>query len=260
MIEPLSLDEAYLDVTENLQVIASATRIAEDIRLRIREQTGLTASAGISYNKFLAKLASDHRKPDGLFVITPAMGPAFAEALAIKKFPGVGPATARKMQSLGVETGLDLKAQTLPFLQHHFGKAGRHYYWIARGIDERQVSPDRVRKSIGAETTFAQDIRDWEAASREIMPLIEKLWQHCERTGTRGKTLTLKIKYADFQQVTRSRTSEAPLSKRENIEQACVDLLNIIFPSTKAVRLLGVSLSSLNSDKDTDEQQLILPI
>ena len=160
MIEPLSLDEAYLDVTENIQGIASATHIAEDIRAKIRAQTSLTASAGISYNKFLAKLASDHRKPDGLFVITPAMGPAFAETLAIKKFHGVGPATATKMHQLGIETGLDLKAKTLSFLQHHFGKAGQYYYWIARGVDERQVSPDRVRKSIGAETTFAQDIHD----------------------------------------------------------------------------------------------------
>lgn len=260
MIEPLSLDEAYLDVTENLQGIASATHIAEDIRLKIRERTGLTASAGISYNKFLAKLASDHRKPDGLFVITPAMGPAFAEALPIKKFHGVGPATAGKMQSLGLETGLDLKAQTLPFLQHHFGKAGRYYYWIARGIDEREVAADRVRKSIGVETTFAQDIRDREVASLELKPLIEKLWQHCERMGTWGKTLTLKVKYADFQQVTRSRTSELSLSRRENLELVCGDLLNTVFPSVKDVRLLGVSLSSLSSGETRNEQQLILPI
>jgi DNA polymerase-4 len=260
MIEPLSLDEAYLDVTENLQGIASATRIAEDIRLKIRERTGLTASAGISYNKFLAKLASDHRKPDGLFVITPAMGPAFAEALPIKKFHGVGPATAGKMQSLGIETGLDLKAQTLPFLMHHFGKAGHYYYWIARGLDDREVSPDRARKSIGAETTFAQDIRDRESANRELRPLIEKLWGHCESVGTRGKTLTLKVKYADFRQLTRSRTSEAPLSTRHNLEQVCADLLNSIFPSTKDVRLLGLSLSSLSGPDATEEEQLLLPI
>jgi DNA polymerase IV len=175
IIEPLSLDEAYLDVTENLQEIASATHIAEDIRAKIREQTSLTASAGISYNKFLAKLASDHRKPDGLFVITPAMGPAFAEALPIKKFHGVGPATANKMHRLGIETGHDLKAQTLPFLQHHFGKAGRYYYWIARGVDERQVSPDRARQSIGAETNFAEDIHERDAARRELKPFIGKL-------------------------------------------------------------------------------------
>jgi DNA polymerase-4 len=260
MIEPLSLDEAYLDVTENLQGIASATHIAEDIRLKIRERTGLTASAGISYNKFLAKLASEHRKPDGLFVITPAMGSAFAEALPIKKFHGVGPATAGKMLSLGIETGLDLKAQRLPFLMHNFGKAGHYYYWIARGIDEREVSPDRARKSIGAETTFAQDIRDRESANRELRPLIEKLWGHCESVGARGKTLTLKVKYADFRQLTRSRTSEAPLSTRHNLEQVCADLLNSIFPSTKDVRLLGLSLSSLSGTDATKEEQLLLPI
>jgi len=259
-IEPLSLDEAYLDVTENIQGIGSATHIAEDIRAKIRAQTGLTASAGISYNKFLAKLASDHRKPDGLFVITPAMGPAFAETLAIKKFHGVGPATANKMHGLGIETCLDLKAQTLPFLQHHFGKAGQYYYWIARGVDERQVSPDRARKSIGAETTFAQDIHDCDAARRELKPLIDKVWRHCTSTGIRGKTVTLKVKYADFQQVTRSRTSEAPLSAQETLEQISFDLLNVIFPSQKGVRLLGVSLSSLGNAEVLEEYQLVLSL
>jgi len=260
MIEPLSLDEAYLDVTENIQGIASATHIAEDIRAKIRAQTSLTASAGISYNKFLAKLASDHRKPDGLFVITPAMGPAFAETLAIKKFHGVGPATATKMHQLGIETGLDLKAKTLSFLQHHFGKAGQYYYWIARGVDERQVSPDRVRKSIGAETTFAQDIHDRDAARRELKPLIDKVWRHCTSTGIRGKTVTLKVKYADFQQVTRSRTSEAPLSAQETLEQISFDLLNVIFPSQKGVRLLGVSLSSLGNAEVLEEYQMVLSL
>ena len=260
MIEPLSLDEAYLDVTENLQGIASATHIAEDIRAKIRAQTGLTASAGISYNKFLAKLASDHRKPDGLFVITPAMGPAFAEALPIKKFHGVGPATATKMHQLGIEKGLDLKAQTLSFLQKHFGKAGRYYYWIARGIDEREVTPDRARKSIGAETTFAQDIRDRDAAWKELKPLIDKLWKYCTNTGIQGKTVTLKVKYADFRQVTRSRTSETPLSMPETLEQISLDLLNMIFPSSKGVRLLGVSLSSLGNADAIELHQLLLSI
>ena len=158
IIEPLSLDEAYLDVTENLKGIASATEIAEDIRAKIRRETNLTASAGVSYNKFLAKLASDHRKPDGLFVITPKMGPAFVENLPVGKFHGVGPATTAKMNRLGIENGLDLRAQTLPFLRQHFGKFGPYYYWIARGIDERPVRADRVRKSIGAENTFSQDL------------------------------------------------------------------------------------------------------
>ena len=153
IIEPLSLDEAYLDVTENLKGIVSATWIAEEIRARIRSETQLAASAGVSYNKFLAKLASDHRKPDGLFVITPEMGPAFVETLPVRKFHGIGPATARKMEQIGVRTGLDLRAQTLDFLQQHFGKAGSYYYWAARGIDERPVRADRIRKSVGAETS-----------------------------------------------------------------------------------------------------------
>ena len=154
IIEPLSLDEAYLDVTENLKRVASATQIAEEIREKIHAETGLTASAGISYNKFLAKLASDHRKPDGLFVITPKMGPAFVENLPVEKFHGIGPATTAKMNRLGIKTGLDLREQTLAFLQQHFGKPGPYYYWIARGVDERPVQADRIRKSLGAENTF----------------------------------------------------------------------------------------------------------
>jgi DNA polymerase-4 len=158
-IEPLSLDEAYLDVTENLKGISLATQIAEEIHARVRAETELTASAGVSYNKFLAKLASDHRKPDGLFVITPKMGPSFVEALAVRKFHGIGPATAKKMARLGIETGLDLKGQSLELLQQHFGKAGSYYYWAARGIDERPVRPDRIRKSIGAETCRSSHLR-----------------------------------------------------------------------------------------------------
>src|SRR6266446_9793435 len=154
IIEPLSLDEAYLDVTENLKGIIWATKIAEEIRARIRAETELTASAGVSYNKFLAKLASDHRKPDGLFVITPEMEPVFVETLSVRKFHSVGPATAKKMKRLGIETGLDLGAQTLAFLQQHFGKAGSYYYWAAQGVDERPVRADRIGKSVGAENTF----------------------------------------------------------------------------------------------------------
>src|SRR4051794_37038215 len=176
IIEPLSLDEAYLDVTENLKGIVSATWIAEEIRARICTETQLTASAGVSYNKFLAKLASDHRKPDGLFVITPEMGPAFVETLPVRKFHGIGPATARKMEQLGIRTGLDLRAQTLDFLQQHFGKAGSYYYWAARGIDERPVRADRIRKSVGAENTFPVDLFTYEAARDQLRDIIDTVW------------------------------------------------------------------------------------
>jgi DNA polymerase IV len=205
IIEPLSLDEAYLDITENLQGIASATEIAGRIRASIKAETGLTASAGVSYNKFLAKLASDYRKPDGLFVITPKMGACFVETLPVGKFHGVRPATTAKMNRLGIENGLDLRAQTLPFLQQHFGKSGPYYYWIARGIDERPVEADRIRKSVGAENTFLLDLHEFESMREALQPILDKLWHHCDSTGVRGRTVTLKVKYADFQQITRSR-------------------------------------------------------
>jgi DNA polymerase IV len=181
IFEPLSLDEAYLDVTENLKGVASATEIAKDIRAKIRRETKLTASAGISYNKFLAKLASDHRKPDGLFIITPKMGPAFVENLPVEKFHGVGPATTAKMNRLGIATGLDLRAQTLPFLQRHFGKSGAYFYWIARGVDERPVRPDRVRKSVGAENTFAQDLHAFEPMREALEPIPASPTERVER-------------------------------------------------------------------------------
>src|SRR5438105_5101668 len=203
LVEPLSLDEAYLDVTENLQGIASATEIAETIRARIREETGLTASAGVSYNKFLAKLASDHRKPDGLYVITPRMGAEFVEGLPVGKFHGIGPATTARMNDHGIHTGADLRAQSLEFLQRHFGKAGTFYYWISRGVDERPVRADRVRKSVGAENTFSADLSALADARAALQPIIEKVWHHCEATGTWGRTVTLKVKYGDFHQITR---------------------------------------------------------
>ncbi|SDR35867.1 DNA polymerase-4 [Rhizobiales bacterium GAS113] len=258
LIEPLSLDEAYLDVTENLKNIASATEIAEEIRAKIRAETGLTASAGVSYNKFLAKLASDHRKPDGLFVITPKMGPAFVEALPVRKFHGVGPATAAKMNGFGIETGLDLKAQTLAFLQQHFGKSGPYYYWIARGIDERPVRADRIRKSVGAENTFSDDLFTFEAALEALRPIIEKVWRYCEGAGAHGRAVTLKVKYADFAQITRSRTGPAPIVDRAELEQLSRALLEPVFPVAKGIRLLGVTLSSFGEEQTASERQLSL--
>jgi DNA polymerase-4 len=196
IIEPLSLDEAYLDVTKNLKGIISATQIAEEIRARIRAETELTASAGVSYNKFLAKLASDHRKPDGLFVITPKMGPEFVETLPVRKFHGVGPATAKKMARLGIETGLDLRAQTQTLLQQHFGKAGSYYYWVARGVDERPVRADWIRKSVGAENTFPADLFTYEAARDALQEIVDKVWTYCEGSGIRGLNIYFVIVFA----------------------------------------------------------------
>jgi len=245
LIEPLSLDEAYLDVTENLKGMEVATEIAEEIRAKIRARTGLTASAGVSYNKFLAKMASDQRKPDGLFVITPKNGPAFVEALPVKKFHGVGPATAERMHKLGIETGADLKAHDIAFLQQHFGKSGPYFYWIARGVDERQVKADRVRKSIGAEDTFLVDVHDFETARAGLEPLIEKVWRYCEASGIRAKTATLKVKWADFTQITRSKTTAAPIENAAELTAVMTLLLSPLFPAPKGIRLLGVTLSSL---------------
>lgn len=260
IVEPLSLDEAYLDVTENLKGIASATQIAEEIRMRIRAETGLTASAGVSYNKFLAKIASDYNKPDGLFVITPKMGQAFVEALPVAKFHGVGPATAAKMNRLGIKTGFDLRARTLPFLQQHFGKSGPFFYWIARGIDDRPVRADRIRKSLGAENTFPDDLFAFEAARDALLPIVEKVWRHCEGASVRGRTVTLKVKYADFCQITRSRTSAAFIATRAELDQIALALLGPIFPVQRGIRLLGVTLSSLSEERSTREDQLSLSI
>lgn len=261
LIEPLSLDEAYLDVTENLKAMPSATEIAEEIRARIRAETGLTASAGVSYNKFLAKMASDERKPDGLFVIKPKQGPSFVENLSVGKFHGIGPVTRAKMEGLGIYTGGDLKCQTLLFLHQHFGKAGPYYFSLARGIDERPVCADRVRKSIGAETTFHADLFTVEEAQVSLGPLIGKVWSYCEGSTIRGRTVTLKAKYADFQQITRSRTVDVPVASRTILEEIVSALLEPLFPVFKGIRLLGVTLSSLEFDSEPRiEQQLRLPL
>lgn len=260
LIEPLSLDEAYLDVTENLSGNASATEIAQKIRAAIREETGLTASAGVSYNKFLAKLASDHRKPDGLFVIPPHMGPAFVEPLDVGRFHGVGPATREKMNRLGIVTGADLKAQPLVFLQEHFGKAGIYYFWIARGVDHRPVRADRIRKSIGAENTFLEDIFTFPAACAAMAPIVEKVWSACENHGFRGRGVTVKVKYADFHLITRSRTTSAPIVSREELAEIAADLMAPVFPAAEGVRLLGVSLSALEAAAGEAPRQLELDL
>ena len=244
LIEPLSLDEAYLDLTDHLEG-RTATRIAQEIRARIREATGLTASAGVSYNKFLAKLASDQRKPDGLFVIPPEAGAAFVQSLPIGRFHGVGPATAARMEAHGILTGADLARQSLEFLTGRFGKSGTYYWNIARGIDHREVKPDRIRKSIGAENTFFDDLRDLAAAHAELAPLADKVWRHASSARRAGRTVTLKVKYGDFRQITRAKSLPAPVESRDQMLAIACELLAPVFADPRGVRLLGITLSAL---------------
>ncbi|MBF9237705.1 DNA polymerase IV [Hymenobacter sp. BT683] len=247
LIEPVSLDEAYLDVTHNLKELASATQIAREIRAKILEETQLTASAGISYNKFLAKLASDYRKPNGQFVVRPEQGLGFVAGLAVGQFHGVGPVTAAKMNQLGIFTGADLREQSAEFLQQQFGKAGHYYFAIARAEDHRPVVADRQRKSVGSETTFAQDLTHFPDLLEGLRPAIEEVWEYCQRTGILGRTITLKVKFADFQQITRSRSSPGPIPSQAVLERCCRELVEGLFPLPKGVRLLGVSLSNLSN-------------
>jgi len=257
-IQPLSLDEAYLDVTTPLLDRGSATAIAAEIRAAIRHETGLTASAGVSYNKFLAKLASDHRKPDGLFVITPRMGPGFVESLPVGKFHGIGPVTASRMQALDIHTGLDLRQQSHAFLAQHFGKSADYLYGVARGVDDRPVQADRVRKSVGAETTFERDLLQWDEVASALNPVFAKVWDACRRGGHAGRTVTVKLKYADFQQVTRSRSNGASVATQAMLEQISYELLLPLFPPPRGVRLLGVTLSNLEAEVRSTPAQLAL--
>jgi DNA polymerase-4 len=174
----------------------------------------------------LAKLASDHRKPNGQFVIPPEMGPAFVETLPVGKFHSIGPATTAKMNALGLHTGLDMRNQSLEFMQANFGKAGAYYYWISRGVDHREVRANRIRKSVGAENTFFADLTEFEAMVAELQPLIDKVWRHCEDKGTQGRTVTLKVKFADFEQITRSRTLIGTIGSRDELASASIELLS----------------------------------
>ena len=247
LIEPLSLDEAYLDVTENKPGIATASTIARLIRERIRQETGLTASAGISYNKFLAKIASDLNKPDGQSVIPPERGAAFVEALPVARFHGIGPATAARMERLGIHTGADLKARDPAFLRLHFGKAGSWYHGIARGIDHRPVQPDRARKSIGCEDTFSNDIIDLEDARQQVARLATRVWALASTRRIGGRRLVLKVKYSDFRQITRSRTQTLPFTSEAEFCARAEALLAPLFPPRLGIRLLGVTLAALTA-------------
>jgi len=256
LIEPLSLDEAYLDVTENMRAIPTASATAREIRARILSETGLTASAGISYNKLLAKLASDYRKPNGQFVITPEMGPDFVTALPVGKFHGIGPVTAEKMKALGIHTGADLREYSLAFLQEHFGKSGAWYYAIARGEDDRPVKPDRQRKSSGSETTFKEDVTCVAGIEAGIAAMADDVWLWCEKHQVFCQTVTVKIKYADFRHVTRSRTAHAPVVTRERLREISIGLTQSIYPITMGIRLVGVSISKLGPKAGSPQLEL----
>jgi DNA polymerase-4 len=245
LIEPLSLDEAYLDVTRDLAGLGSATATAERIRTEIRAETSLTASAGVSYNKFIAKLASDQNKPDGLCVIPPAKGEAFVAALPVKRFHGVGPKTAEKMASLGIETGADLKVQTLEWLTRHFGSWGEYLYGAARGIDHREVRNDRPRKSVGAENTFFRDLRSPSELIEALDEIIGTVWSRIEGSASRGRTITLKVRYDDFRTITRARSFAEPVTTRALFTDTGHGLLLALCPVERPIRLLGITLSAL---------------
>ena len=245
LIEPLSLDEAYLDVTQDRRGLGTATAIAQEIRARIRAETKLTASAGVSYNKFIAKLASDHNKPDGLCVITPRQGPAFVQQQPVKRFHGVGPVTQRRMEALGILTGADMAAWPLAELERHFGSSAAYYHRAAHGIDDRPVRADRVRKSIGAERTFEVDLIDGAALEAAMEPVLDALMERIERKGAAGRTVTLKLKFSDFTQITRARSVAPTMRGREEIQALARGLLRAELPLPRSVRLLGVTLSGL---------------
>ena len=260
LIEPLSLDEAYLDVSEDRRGLGSARAIAEDIRARIKAETGLTASAGVSYCKFVAKLASDHNKPDGICVIPPHKGAAFVATLPVKRFHGVGPVTAAKMERLGIATGADLARWPIEQLEAHFGSAGRWYWRIARGIDEREVKPDRPYKSVSAERTFDVDYTAPDDLAREVSRVAGYAWERIERAQVRGRTVTLKVKYADFTLITRSKSFAVPVADLTAFEASGQELLRALLPVPKGIRLLGLGLHSIVEDGDGAAIQLRLAI
>jgi DNA polymerase-4 len=250
LVEPLSLDEAYLDVTENFMNIPLATEIAKQIRIKIEKATSLTASAGISFNKFLAKTASDVNKPNGMFVIKPHQAEMFIGELPIKRFYGVGKVTADKMTKMGISSGKDLKEKSLEFLVNNFGKVGRYYFDIARGVDNRNVNPDRIRKSIGVENTFNTDLFGQDEIFKEIDIILEQLWKRIKRANVYGKTLTLKMKYADFEIISRSKTSQLLLTDEKHVAQIAYEMLNLLLPAVKGIRLMGLTISNLETETD----------
>ena len=262
-VEPLSLDEAYLDVTDDIRGIGSATRIAQLIRAAIREQTHLTASAGVSYNKFLAKIASDQNKPDGLCVIRPGEGAQFVAGLPVRRFHGVGPKGAEKMARLGIETGADLAAKDIAFLRANFGSFADYLYRAARGIDLRPVRANRIRKSVGGERTYGEDISSGHALREALDTIVDIVWESIERTHAKGRTVTLKMKYTDFQIVSRAKSLPRNVAYKAEFAKLARELLDALLPLPLPIRLMGLTLSNLEreggeEERPRDEAQLSL--
>ena len=259
-IEPLSLDEAYLDVSEDRRGLGSARAIAEAIRTRIRAETGLTASAGVSYCKFVAKLASDQNKPDGLCVIRPEQAQRYIASLPVGRFHGIGPRTAERLQAMGILTGADLQQLSLEELKGRFGSSGDWYWRICRGLDERPVRSHRQAKSVSAERTFDRDFSQAADLLRELDRVAELAWARIERAGVAGRTVTLKVKYSDFELISRARSLADPVAEPTAFAAAGRFLLNGLLPVPKGVRLLGLGLSNLIQVNDPVPMQLGLAI
>ncbi|MAM40982.1 MAG: DNA polymerase IV [Erythrobacter sp.] len=255
LVEPLSLDEAYLDVTEDKLGIGSATRVAELIRQEIKAKTKLTASAGVSYNKFLAKLASDQNKPDGLCVIRPGQGAEFVQSLLVRRFHGVGPKAEEKMTRLGIATGADLAAKDIEWLRAHFGSFADYLYRAAHGIDLRPVRSSRIRKSVGGERTFSRDLSSGNELRETLDDIIEIVWGYIERAEAKGRTVTLKMKYTDFQIFSRAKTVEQPIADRKQFETLAKSLLEEVLPLPMPIRLMGLTLSKLERGGDDEPKR-----
>jgi DNA polymerase-4 len=258
LVEPLSLDEAYLDVTSNKKQLASARQTAQLIKEQIRTETGLTASAGVSFNKFLAKTATDIQKPDGLTVITPRQAESFIAQLPIAKFYGVGKVTAAKMQSLGIHTGQDLRKWEEQELVKNFGKVGHFYYQISHAQDDREVNPNRIRKSIGAENTFETDLHDPDLIKQELQKIALEVANRINKQATYGKSLTLKVKFSDFRQITRSKTVLFPITDYKQLMTIAYQLFDEV-QWVKPVRLLGLTVSGLDNCLTLAGNQLTFP-
>lgn len=255
LVEPLSLDEAFLDVTKNFKGMTSATLIAKAIKEEIRQKTQLTASAGVSINKFLAKIAADINKPDGIFVIEPGQAEAFIEKLSIEKFYGVGKATTERMHANGIYTGSDLKQRTRPELVRLFGKNGRFFYDIARAVDDRPVNPVSIRKSYGREQTFDRDVSEPDELMVKMDDIAMLVWQGLEEQHLAGRTLVIKIKYSDFIQVTRSRTVGEQLNDPDSIVLLAREMLQREFPLRQPVRLLGLTLTNFTGQEPEPDEE-----